>query len=434
MTTKVAMAPKETKSLIPSDDYERVQALKRQHILDTPSEKSLRNLAETAALIFGVPIGLISFVDAERVFIKENYGGTMSGTSIKRNRSLCSIVVLSDDPAVYTDLQKEPCHLINSDLINKMGLCFYAGAPIKDDAGENIGALAIADTNPREFSYRDEQVLANLAKVVADKLTLRKYSLSEINELSKQVSEQQNNLHQTSSELRKSQQELDNFLYRASHDLKGPLSTMAGLLNLAQQEIHDLAAINYISKLSIINNNMNESLSKLAVIYSLIRENDSADFRRHSLGTKELQKIVDEILLYFRREIDRKLISIKTEIKDVRLFANRQYLQLVLTNIIENAIRFHKLIPGREPEIRIESSMSDRYTVIKIKDNGEGIPREYQDKVFDLFFRGNNSARSGMGLYIVSRLIEKMQGNIQLKSESGESTEFTVMVPNHNEK
>jgi hypothetical protein len=73
--------------------------------------------------------------------------------------------------------------------------------------------------------------------------------------------------------------------------------------------------------------------------------------------------------------------------------------------------------------------MSDHFAIIKIKDNGEGIPREYQDKVFDLFFRGNNSARSGMGLYIVSRLIEKMQGNIKLKSESGESTEFTVMVP-----
>lgn len=427
--TTVAMATNETKNLIPSGDAERVQALQRQHILDTPSEQSLRNLAETAALIFGVPIGLISFVDAERVFIKENYGGSLSGTSIKRNRSLCSVVVLSDEPTIFTDLQKEPCHLISGELVGKMGLRFYAGAPIKDEDGEKIGALAIADSNPREFSFRDEQILANLAKVVGDKLTLRKYSLSEISELSKQVHEHRSNLYQTSNELRQSQAELDNFLYRASHDLKGPISTMAGLLNLAQQEIHDTAAISYLNKLSLVNDNMNESLSKLAVIYSLIRENDANHLRRQELERKDLKKIIDDILLDLRREVDQKLISVKTEIGDVKLFANRQYIQMVLTNIIENAVHFIKSTPGRDPEIKIEATPIDRYAQIKIKDNGEGIPQEYHHKVFDLFFRGNNSAKSGMGLYIVNRLVEKMNGNVKLRSEVGKSTEFTVMIP-----
>lgn len=429
MKRTVAMATSEAKKLIPIGDDDRVRAVRRQKILDTPSEKSLHNLAETAALAFKVPLSLISFVDADRVFFKESYGGELGGTSVNRDRSLCSVVILSDEPTVFDDLQKKPCHLINLESVEKLGLRFYAGAPIKDDQGEKIGALAIADFNVRSFSSHDEQVLTNLAAAVSDKLTLRKYSLNEISDLSKLVVEHQNNLYLTANELKKSQQELDNFLYRASHDLKGPISTMAGLLNLAHQEIHDAVAINYINKLAVVNNNLNESLSKLAVIYSLIRENDVNQLQRHFMGKKDLQRVIDEILTNLKREIDRKLISIKTEIQEVGLSANRQYLNLVLANLVENSVRFHKAIPGRDLEIKIEAIQSAHFTQIKIWDNGEGIPNEYQDKVFDLFFRGVNSARSGMGLYIVNRLVEKMNGMVRLRSVFGESTEFTVLIP-----
>lgn len=423
------MATNEAEKLIPIGDEDRVRAVHRQKILDTPSEKSLHNLAETAALAFDVPLGLISFIDADRVFFKENYGGELTGKSVDRDRSLCSVVILSDEPTVFNDLQKSPCHLINLESIEKLGLQFYAGAPIKDDQGQKIGALAIADFNARVFSSRDEQILSNLAAAVSDKLMLRKYSLNEISDLSKLVVEHQNNLYLTANELKKSQQELDNFLYRASHDLKGPISTMAGLLNLAHQEIHDAVAISYINKLTAVNNNMNESLSKLAVIYALIRENDANHLQRHFMSKKDLQRVIDDILATLRREIDRKLISIKTEIGEVGMYANRQYLHLVLANIIENSVRFHKTIPDRNLEIKIEATRSDNFTQIKVWDNGEGIPSEYQDKVFDLFFRGVNSARSGMGLYIVNRLVEKMNGRVKLKSAFGESTEFTVLIP-----
>src|SRR5690349_9592327 len=135
MENAVMMATNDAKKLIPIGDADRVRAVRRQQILDTPSEDSLRILAETAALIFKAPLGMISFVDADRVFFKEHHGGNLAGTSVKRDTSLCSVVILSDRPTVFEDLQKSPCHLINSEMVEKAGLRFYAGAPITDDQG-----------------------------------------------------------------------------------------------------------------------------------------------------------------------------------------------------------------------------------------------------------------------------------------------------------
>ncbi len=422
-------AASKIKSLIPEGDLERVRALERHNILASPSENSLRNIAETAALVFDVPIGIISFVDAERVFFKENYGGPLTGTSIERNRSLCSVVVLNDGPTIFKDLHKNPCHYINPDFIRQLGVRFYSGMPIKDSSGQKIGAIAVADIKPREFSEQEAQILSNLARIVMDELKLRQFSMNEIKVLSRQVHEQQSKLHQTTTELERSQQELDNFLYRASHDLKGPISTMAGLLNLARQEITDTAAIGYVSKLALVNNNMNESLSKLVVIYALIRENGNGHLQKNILDKKGIQKMMDGILLNLKREADKKHIHIHASINEIHFFANHQYFQLVLANLVENAVHFHKKISGRLPEISIAVDRVGNNIELKVIDNGEGIPGDYQTKIFDLFFRGNNSARSGMGLYIVSKLIEKMNGSIKVESEYGEYTKFSVLLP-----
>lgn len=417
------------RGLVPHNESKRLEALKNYEILDSPSEETFRHLAETAALIFNSSIGIISFIDADRVYLKENYGGKLAGQSVKRTHSLCSLVILQDRPTIFKDLNREHCHAINSDSIHEHGLQFYAGIPLKSIDGYNIGVLAVADNEPHDFTIREERILQNLAKLVEYEMELRSFSISELESLNKRINNKHNELTFTQAELDNSQKELDNFLYRASHDLKGPLATMAGLLSLGNQEITDVSAMSYMEKLSVVSANMNEALNKLCVIYSLLREHGSGLQQTVSLDNKVVKNIIDTIVLSLKREIEQKNIQINIEIENIHFQSNRQYLELILSNCIENAVHFHKLFPGRHPKIDIEVKSSKEFIILKIHDNGEGLPDEYQDRIFELFFRGKNSARSGMGLYIVKKLVEKSKGDISFMSDYGQFTEFVITLP-----
>jgi signal transduction histidine kinase len=417
------------RELIPYNEYQRLDALKNYEILDSSSEETFRQLAETAALALNTSVAIISFIDADRVYLKEYHGGKLAGQSVKRTHSLCSLAILQDRATIFKDLILEPCCAINSDFINTLGIQFYAGIPLKSIDGYNIGVLAVADNKSRDFTIREERILQNLAKMVEYEMELRSFSLTELEKLNKRINNQHNELTFTQAELDKSQKETDNFLYRASHDLKGPLATMAGLLNLAHQEITDGSALCYVEKLSVVSANMNEALNKLCVIYSLLRENENSSQQTVSLDNKAVKKIIDTIVLSLKREINQKNIQINVDIENIQLQSNRQYLELILSNCIENAVHFHKVIPGRKPKIDIEVKSRREFITIKVRDNGEGLPDEYQDRIFELFFRGKNSARSGMGLYIVKKLVEKSKGAIRFLSDYGQFTEFVITLP-----
>jgi len=98
--------------------------LKNYEILDSPSEETFRHLAESAALAFNTSIAIISFIDADRVYYKENYGGELAGQSVNRTHSLFSLAILQDRPTIFKDLNREPCYAINPDFINTLGLQF----------------------------------------------------------------------------------------------------------------------------------------------------------------------------------------------------------------------------------------------------------------------------------------------------------------------
>jgi hypothetical protein len=107
--------------IIPDNDTERLLALARYDLLNTPPEESFTNLAHIVSQVFRAPIALISLVDKERVFFKANVG--MSGvTSTSRGSSLCSLGVLDAHPTIFEDALREPCLLANPVVIGDFGL------------------------------------------------------------------------------------------------------------------------------------------------------------------------------------------------------------------------------------------------------------------------------------------------------------------------
>jgi PAS domain S-box-containing protein len=167
------------KEIIPANDTERLQVLRRYRIMDTPSEASFDNIAKLATQIFNVPISLVSLVDAERVFFKANIGMGKAKES-NRGKSLCALAVLDPGVTVFEDALKEPCLMVNPNVAGDFGLRFYAGAPLITYDGFLIGTLCIIDKQPRVFTKNEENILQGLAVAVMDQIELRRSALEEL--------------------------------------------------------------------------------------------------------------------------------------------------------------------------------------------------------------------------------------------------------------
>lgn len=169
-------------NIIPENELQRVAALHRYRITDTPSEESFDGIAKLATQIFDVPVALLSLVDSESVFFKANIGmGTAKAAN--RGKSLCALAVLDNEVTVFEDALKEPCLMANPNVTGSFGLRFYAGAPLITHDGFLIGTLCIIDQKKREFGASERAILEGLAKTAMDQIELRRSSLETIEEL-----------------------------------------------------------------------------------------------------------------------------------------------------------------------------------------------------------------------------------------------------------
>ena len=154
-------------------ESQRIHALERYSISNTPPEKAFDNIATLATQFFDLPIGLISFIDTENVYLKAHIG-VDNVTSAPRNSSICSKAILTDEVTVLEDISlADACFLVDPLLAAEMGFKFYAGAPIITVDGFRIGTICVLGMEPRKFSVREQQILKLLARIVMDTIELR---------------------------------------------------------------------------------------------------------------------------------------------------------------------------------------------------------------------------------------------------------------------
>lgn len=157
--------------LIPENEERRRAAVCRYEVLDTPPDGAFDRITKLAAQHFGVPVSIVSIVDSDRIWFKSRHGVEVD--EIGRDPGLCASAILGDEPWVVEDAAVDPRAMANPLVAGEMGLRFYAGAPLRTQDGFNLGTLCVIDRQPREFSARDAEVLADLADVVVDELELR---------------------------------------------------------------------------------------------------------------------------------------------------------------------------------------------------------------------------------------------------------------------
>src|SRR5215212_10891180 len=153
---------------LPTDEAERLAALRRLEILDTPSEERFDRITRLARHAFGVPIALVSLIDANRQWFKSCQG--LDASETPRGISFCGHAILAADALVIPDAADDPRFADNPLVTGPPGIRFYAGQPLSSVDGFRLGTLCIIDRHPRELSDVDRQALRDLAALVEAEL------------------------------------------------------------------------------------------------------------------------------------------------------------------------------------------------------------------------------------------------------------------------
>lgn len=218
--------------------------------------------------------------------------------------------------------------------------------------------------------------------------------------------------------------ELNTFVYKASHDLKGPLASIIGLTNIAKDELKEENALNYIDLIA-------KSSKRLDSILM-----DLIDLTRISQGKTlntevNITQMIKDILTSLDHMPNFANIKLKLELASIKDFYNDQkLLNSIFQNLIDNAIKYQS-DKRKDPYVKIRTKRSKNGIIFEVQDNGEGIDKDIKDKIFEMFYRGNTkSTGTGLGLYIVKTSIEKLGGTLNVESENNKGSLFTVFIPN----
>ncbi|HYC83914.1 MAG TPA: ATP-binding protein [Chryseosolibacter sp.] len=228
---------------------------------------------------------------------------------------------------------------------------------------------------------------------------------------------------QKENDLIRSNQQMDQVIYKTTHDLKAPLMSALGLVNLAEKATEDEKG-RYIQMIK-------KSLLKLDAFIEEMNDffrNEKLAIQRDLIGIEEMLR--EEIENLHNLPEGRK-VSVSFHIDgETPFYSDTIRVKTIVTNILSNAIKYSD--PKKsEPFIRISVLLNEEFCQLRIVDNGIGIDSKFQDKIFDLFFRATTQSQgTGIGLFIVKDTIQKLRGTIDVKSTLGEGTVFDIRIPN----
>lgn len=224
-------------------------------------------------------------------------------------------------------------------------------------------------------------------------------------------------------ELTKANHELDRFVYSTSHDLRSPIASMLGLVNLARLEVKDQKSLELIG---MIEQRVKKLDSVIADFLVLSRSKKS----EVNLAPVSLNQLIDEVVSDVKFAKDAPAIRlIYDRTTDFSFHSDFGLMKTVLGNLFSNSVKYHD-IGKPDPYIRVFYRKLEDKVQIDVEDNGQGIRTESLDKIFDMFYRASSSSDgTGLGLYIVKESLAKLNGTIFVKSFYGSGSTFTILLP-----
>jgi signal transduction histidine kinase len=237
------------------------------------------------------------------------------------------------------------------------------------------------------------------------------------------VAQRTNKLEETIQQLDKTVTELDRFVYSASHDLSAPLKSVLGLVQIARMETET-------NRIGEYYNHIEYSIQKLdRVIKSMVEfsRNYHLDVQSSDLNFHDL---VNEVLRELAFWPEARKISFKNTVgQESILRTDSQRMKVVLHNLISNSVKYADFAKP-DSFIHIDFHRNGAGNTIVISDNGMGIEKERQPRIFEMYYRATDRSQgSGLGLFIVKEIIVKLGGTIEVKSTLGAGSSFIIQIP-----
>jgi signal transduction histidine kinase len=235
-------------------------------------------------------------------------------------------------------------------------------------------------------------------------------------------------LQSQNAELKKINKELDSFVYSVSHNLRAPLMSVLGLLDLAKNESHHVnsnALDEYFSMMETSIHKLDETVKEILDYSRNARQN-------LSIEQIDLERMINDNFEKMQFMPGSKLIKNKVAVEAYAPFHSDTYrLSVIMNNLISNSIKYYDE-NKHDPFIKVTARVDKEKASLEFEDNGIGIEERYVNKVFDMFFRGTERNKgAGLGLYIVKEAVEKLGGRISIESKVGSGTCFKLELPNY---
>lgn len=295
----------------------------------------------------------------------------------------------------------------------------------RSDQGLPVQIIGVSRDITERKKVEEEVKKANhLLQDTNEELVRSEEALKELNnELEERVQWRTAELSQKNEQLYRINADLDNFIYTASHDLKAPIANLEGMLLALTRKVKDKLEEKDLVLLEMMReaigrfNNTIKDLTDIAKVQKDLEEEETekVSFRAVVADVKsDMEKLIAETGAV-----------IKADFSVEELDYAKKNIRSIIYNLLTNAIKYSS--PERKPEINISTKAVDEFIVLSVRDNGQGIPQHQQQKIFSLFKRLHTDVEgSGIGLYIVKRIVENGGGRIEVESEVGKGTTFNI--------
>jgi signal transduction histidine kinase len=398
------------------NEKERLAALREYHILDTEAEPEFDEITGLASEICHVPVSMITLIDEERQWIKSAASlnlkeiANLNIREMPRRTAFCAHAIqFPFDPFVVTDMRKDNRFKDHPFVNEEPHIVFFAGIPLTNPDGFALGTLCVLDKRPRKLSDSQLRALQILAKQVIHLLELRKANFR---------------LKSMKEALEERNEELQQFAYVVSHDIKSPLASISLSSEMLREQFGETIDEGNDQLLKILSRSALKIRDLVDGILSYYRAEWAMGVGAESFNLKSFLFSIVEMFIV-NQDAD-----IQFPQDDRIIHMNKTALEQILVNLIQNALKYND---KDEPRIEIRFSEDDMNYYFAVIDNGSGIAAGEQKKIFEIFTTLNLHDRfgtkgSGIGLFTVKKLVEKMSGAISLKSVPGEGSEFSFYI------
>lgn len=226
------------------------------------------------------------------------------------------------------------------------------------------------------------------------------------------------------AELLHANKELDHFIYKTSHDIRGPLATFKGLCVIANTDIKDPVGLDLVRMLDLTADKMILILNRLLIVNTI----NTTELKPELV---DIQACIEEVMAKEEKKGLPQRLIFKNDIdKNIVLKSDRALLLIILENLIDNSIKFCDQSDRVDPFVDVKFSQEDDFVLFTITDNGIGIDEVSKQNIFQMFFRASERSQpGGIGLYLSRLATEKLGGTIELVPMTGKLTRFSVRIP-----